>query len=60
MALVIRWLVVGECECAGSAAEVSRRGEGGRGVGGLPSPRHEFGEAAVWPVVDELAEIVVE
>jgi hypothetical protein len=48
----------GECACAGSVAAVSRRGKRGRSVGGLPSPRREFGEAAVWPVVDELAEHV--
>jgi hypothetical protein len=57
MARVIRLLVAGNA-CAGSVAAVSRRGKRGRSVGGLPSPRREFGEAAVWPVVDELAEHV--
>lgn len=58
MAPFNRLLAVERCECAESAVAVSRRGKRGRSVGGLPSPRREFGETSVRPVVDHLAEHV--
>ncbi|MFZ1413056.1 MAG: hypothetical protein WAS73_00535 [Defluviicoccus sp.] len=42
----MRLLVAAQCECAGSAAAASRRGEREGGLSGLPGPRREFGHVS--------------